>query len=430
MMLYNTMTTNSTSIKYKGSSYNLKKGFKEGTHRICPPAETFSKIEPHFKNIGLTRLANITGLDNIGIPVVLSVRPNGTYLSVDAGKGFSLDAANVSAAMECIERYHAENVSPDEIGMTYKELDNSYNTVPIQDLPLTKNSIFNIDNPQRWSIAWDIMNDSEVAVPTSMLTLKRSLSLPTEVMPFQIGSNGLASGNKLLEAFCSGLYEVVERDAVTCNLVAEEQINYDIPKVRLETIESALVLKLLEQFKKAGIKPVLYDCTIDTDVPTYMSLIYDIESRAIGIYRGYGAHLDPEIAMIRALTEAAQGRLIYISGSRDDFFRCNYRRLKRGDDERTIDYIERSPETVDAGNRKNESSDTFEEDIIRVFEKLKKVNINQIIALDLTLPEFDIAVVRIIGPGLEGYKFDYYSPGQRALAFLEKIKSENGELCK
>jgi hypothetical protein len=39
-------------------------------------------------------------------------------------------------------------------------------------------------------------------------------------------------------------------------------------------------------------------------------------------------------------------------------------------------------------------------------------------------------VVRIIGPGLEGYKFDYYSPGQRALAFLEKIKSENGELYK
>jgi ribosomal protein S12 methylthiotransferase accessory factor len=61
---------------------------------------------------------------------------------------------------------------------------------------------------------------------------------------------------------------------------------------------------------------------------------------------------------------------------------------------------------------------------------LKKVNINQIIALDLTLPEFDIAVVRIISPGLEGYKFDYYSPGQRALAFLEKIKSENGELYK
>ena len=424
------MTINNTSINYNGSSYNLKKGFKGGTHRICPPAETYRKIEPYFKNIGLTRLANITGLDNIGIPVVLSVRPNGTYLSVDAGKGFSLDAANVSAAMECIERYHAENVSPDEIGMTYKELDNSYNTVPIQDLPLTKNSIFNIDNPQRWSIAWDIMNDSEVAVPTSMLTLKRSLGLPSNVMPFQIGTNGLASGNKLLEAFCAGLYEIVERDAVTCNLVAEERINYNIPKVRLETIESALVLKLLGQYEEAGIKPVIYDCTIDTDVPTYMSFIYDIESRAIGIYKGYGAHLDPEIAMIRALTEAAQSRLIYISGSRDDFFRCNYRRLKRGDDERTIDYIERSPETVDAGDRENESSDTFEEDIIRVFEKLKKVNINQIIALDLTLPEFDIAVVRIMGPGLEGYKFDYYSPGHRALAFLEKLKSENGELCK
>ncbi len=89
-------------------------------HRTCSPQETISQIEPYFEKIGLTRLADITGLDRIGIPVILSVRPNSTFLAVDAGKGITPEAATASAAMEYIERYHAgygTSLDP-EIAMT------------------------------------------------------------------------------------------------------------------------------------------------------------------------------------------------------------------------------------------------------------------------------------------------------------------------
>ena len=51
-----------------------------------PPEETIARVLQRKGALGLTRLADITGLDRIGIPVVLSIRPTARYLSVDAGK--------------------------------------------------------------------------------------------------------------------------------------------------------------------------------------------------------------------------------------------------------------------------------------------------------------------------------------------------------
>src|SRR5439155_960795 len=60
--------------------------------------------------IGITRVANITGLDRIGIPVVTVCRPNARSLSVSQGKGVTLAAARASGLMEATELYHAEHV--------------------------------------------------------------------------------------------------------------------------------------------------------------------------------------------------------------------------------------------------------------------------------------------------------------------------------
>ena len=412
------------AINYKGRLIKKEKNFVYGTHRTCSPEETYGKIERHFKQVGLTRLANITGLDKLGLPVVLSVRPNSGYLAVDAGKGFTLIAAKVSAAMECIERYHAENVFPERLKMSYNELLETHTTISMDKLPLMKNSLFSPEQQEEWSFAWDFVAKEEVAIPTMLLTLQRHLSKPSNLLNFQLGSNGLASGNHVLEAFCSGLYEVIERDAVTSNLVANETASYKIPKVKLETIEFPLVLKLLNMLNEAKIETILYDCTIDTDVPTYMAVVYDLESREIGMYRGYGSHLDPEIAMIRAITEAAQARLVYISGSRDDFFKSDYRRLKKLDAGNAIEFITSDNCTVDARDRKNESTNSFEGDMNIVMSKLKNIGFEQILGFDLTMPDFDVAVVRVIVPGMEGYKFDYYTPGPRALNFVELVRGK------
>ncbi|MHB8529334.1 MAG: hypothetical protein ACYC8V_07475, partial [Caulobacteraceae bacterium] len=57
---------------------------------------------------GVTRLADITGLDFIGVPVFQAIRPWSRALSAHQGKGLSAEAARIGALMEAVESDHAE----------------------------------------------------------------------------------------------------------------------------------------------------------------------------------------------------------------------------------------------------------------------------------------------------------------------------------
>src|SRR4249919_2180198 len=59
-----------------------EKRYRAGTHRTRVPSETLAVIEPHLRRFGITRVANVTGLDRLGVPVYLAVRPNARSLSV------------------------------------------------------------------------------------------------------------------------------------------------------------------------------------------------------------------------------------------------------------------------------------------------------------------------------------------------------------
>lgn len=409
-------------ILFRGQAYYAEKCYWYGAQKAIDPNETLARIKPLFPKIGLTRLADITGLDCIGIPVVLSMRPNSGYLSVDAGKGFTVTAAAVSAAMECFERHAAETTRPPEFRATYQQIQNRYKTIPLKRLPLSKNSLFHPQSPERWTLIWDLMQQEDVAVPTMMVTMERHRCPRSELISFQLSSNGLSAGNHFLEAVYGGILEVIERDAIACQQLAWESHSRAMPRVRLETITHPQVLELLSRFEAADVEVVLFDCTIDTDVPVYMAYIFDRHVRKLGIYKGYGCHLDPGIAMVRALTEAAQGRLVFIAGSRDDTFR-HHQRLRYDTDETAIATLRIIKPTVDAQSRFSEATPTFEGDIQLLLKKLVRVGLTQVLVADLTVPEVGINVVRVIVPGLEGYRFETYTPGERAQAFLKGISS-------
>src|SRR3954464_11269314 len=90
----------------------VPKEFRRGTHRAVPPAETLARARPPMARMGITRLGNITGLDRIGIPVAVAVRPNSRSVSVSQGKGRELAQAMASALMEACEGFHAEEIGP------------------------------------------------------------------------------------------------------------------------------------------------------------------------------------------------------------------------------------------------------------------------------------------------------------------------------
>lgn len=416
----------SDAIHYRGEAHRGAKRFWRGTQRSVPPGETLERIRPHFRQAGITRLANITGLDWIGIPVTLAMRPNAATLSNGSGKGFSLEAAMTSGAMEAIELFHAERADLPTFQLPYDNL--PANRIPVEDLPVTRHNLFNTWWPYRWTLGWDIMNQEEVPIPWWLVHMGEHPLRPRDLHTFQVTSNGLASGNNLLEAINAGLFEVIERDAVTSHRVVWDRLKKMPPIVDTPRIEFPLVRELLDRLAAANVGLVLFDCTIDTAVPVYMAYIYDLRVRQLGLYRGYGAHLDPEVAMIRAITEAVQGRCIYIAGSRDDVFRHSYLRLRQPDDAVLVPTIQSLPATADPRLRLSEATPTFEGDTQIALRKLRAAGLRRAIVVDITIPGMPIKVVKVVVPGLEGYMFDFYEPGHRAKAFLKRRQNEGSHL--
>lgn len=412
-------------IMVRGTKLRGIKRFFGGTHRTVPPEETFERIRPHFRTAGITRLADVTGLDCVGVSTVLAYRPNSNTLSNSSGKGFTLMAAMVSGAMEGIEVYHAETPQLSRLRATYAELERE-GVIPRESLLLSRGSLFSTNRAETWVEGWDIIAQRSIWVPFLQATLALDPDGPSRRWrPFQVDSNGLASGNVMSEALCAGLLEVIERDAVACHTLAGRHDTSRQTRVITETIHFSSVLDLLERLSKAGLSMILHDQTCDTGVPVYMATIYERSNRHVGVYAGYGAHLDPEIAMLRALTEAAQSRLTYIAGSRDDYFRHDYFAHRMSDGKHNVEALEREPATVDVSNTRSEATKTFEGDVGVLVEKLRGIGIRQVILVDLTHEEIGIPVVRVIVPGLEGCSsLPSYCAGPRATDFARR-----GSMC-
>lgn len=414
-----------THGQLQASLPRAEKGFTYGTHRSCPPAETWARIQPHFAKTGLTRVADITGLDRVGIPVTLAFRPDSPTMANSTGKGLTLEAALVSGAMEAMELYHAEHVELPVLRHTYEEMARRGTVLDVDDLALIRHSVFHVHAPDYWVYGPNLRGGDDIAVPLALVALWDPLLNESDyILSFQMGSNGLASGNHLPEAIISALLEVIERDAITSHTVADRSTRRPPPRVGLETIPSSLVQELLERLQQADITPILYDCGTDTAVPVYMCHLYDNVSRNMGIYGGYGAHLDPEIAILRAVTEAAQARAVVIAGSRDDIFRRDLYQSHMIDTRQQLDAFARIPATVDASERMSEATDTFEGDLAILLDKLERVDLRQVIAFDLSQADFPFAVARVVVPGLEGFLFNHYTPGRRALALARRRELE------
>lgn len=411
------------SISIDGVRYRADKGFYAGTQRTVPPEQTLRRIHDVAPLVGLTRLADVTGLDRIGIPVVVGYRPNSPTLTVSGGKGFTTLAAKVSAGMEAVEIWHAENPQVEVEFASHAELARNNNVMPLTDLPLTAHSLFDPHRGEPWVWGWDIVQQRRMAVPYASVSMGNTAHRPnSRWLPFAAGSNGLAGGNHLLEATAAALYEVCERDAIACSRVAGDAV---FNRVDTTVISDPAVRSLLDTCARAGIAAYLFDCTVDTQIPTYMAVVADEIDYSMGLYRGYGAHLDPHIAMIRALTEAAQARLLLIAGSRDDYFDRMQRANRFFSDQNKQSFAD-VPARIAGAQLEGGATTSFHEDINEILRRLQAAGIDSVIVVNLTNPQLDIPVVRVIVPGLEGYMFDFYQAGRRARQWAQRSRQRVG----
>jgi ribosomal protein S12 methylthiotransferase accessory factor len=409
-------------IGFRGQMLRSIKHFSAGTHRARSPEETFATIRPYLARAGVTRIADITGLDHIGVPTTLAIRPNALTMACSSGKGLTLDQANVSGAMEAFELHAAETVRQPKIRASYDDLAKIYDAPALNNLPLSRDSLFTTQWPFHWCLGWDLISQAEVPVPYAAVGMSRTESHAHNLAAFQVSSNGLGAGNSLLEAMAAALYEVIERDAVACQHFAALHNGHAFPLFGDAELRSRpLLAQVLEKCDRANVRVVVYDTSNDLAVPTYVAIAYDRSDHGVGLMKGSGAHLDPEIAALRAITEALQARLNFIAGSRDDIFRSAFSRARsnwRPMMERLEGVFDGDTPLGRLGTSR--AAATFEEDVGRLLENIQNVGLPHVVVFDITPDDFPVHIVRVIVPGLEGYMHHGFKPGRRACAAAGK----------
>ncbi|WP_413207572.1 YcaO-like family protein [Rhodospirillum sp. A1_3_36] len=401
-----------------------EKIYRKGTHRSRAPFETLALVTPHLAAMGITRVANVTGLDRVGLPVVAVYRPNARSVVVAQGKGLDLAAAKISGLMEAIESDHAER--PDLPLHLASEADLRQQGRAVADttrLPRLSVSRYDPFRPILWCEAEDLMADgAALAVPFEMVHTNFTRPLPTGSGNFQMSSNGLASGNHPFEAICHGLCEVIERDALALWSLRGGSHNPQ-GRLDLDSVDDPTARDLIARLHNAGLTVGVWDITTDVGVAAFLCLTADRETGAFGpayISQGSGCHPAREVALSRALTEAAQTRLTYIAGTRDDanreFFE-SARNSERVAALRTrLDAIEASPRRS-YGAVAHYEARLFEDDLNWILKGLTSAGLSQVAVVRFPSRIDGIFVVRVIVPGLEGLcEAPGYVRGERALA--------------
>ncbi len=389
--------------------------YRAGTHRVTDPATTLARVLPMASRMGITRIAVLTGLDVVRIPVVAVTRPNSRSIAVHQGKGVTLAAAKASAMMEAVETFHAETMMLPLHLAAHDELVGAVDPVA---LPLAAGRSLG-DARILWVEARDLIGGGSLFVPHEMVTADYTYPAPAASGFFQATTNGLASGNHWLEAVLHGLYEVVERDAIALWRAGGERAR-DVRAMALDSVDSAVSQGLLACYRAAGVAVRVWDVTSDIALPCFVALAVAPDG-ADGVEPelGSGCHADRDIALSRALSEAAQARLTRISGARDDFAPDGYDDVARADRLDLAGRWMRAPARRDFHDAPNCAGMTLRDDLDTVLARLDAVGLRQVAYVDLSRAEFGIPVARMIVPGLEGPwtpAGGNYTPGARARA--------------
>lgn len=393
--------------------------------RILSLEETLKRASAVASHYGITRVTDTTQLDRLGIPVFASIRPEAepNSVCVHAGKGVRSQEARVGAYMEAIEFAAVE---------FKRRVIDSYDSTPrlINDQPAFRARFVDLcpllrlkvdeDRPLTCVDAVDIVTGERVRVPAELVFFPFNENTSQRI--FGASTNGLCSGNSVDEATLHGLCEVIERDVQAFNFVHDRSRRvgepYDEP-----------ITSLMRRVSDAGLECILRYTPNEYGLPYFQAFILEPSDRdAIAISQGAGCHPMRSIAAVRAVTEAAQSRLSYIHGGRDDlierarFFAAQgspseveetaRMRARVQSDDRAVSYdkipsmfSEREGPPLSIGHALGQLADT-----------LAKAGFGQILRIVLTPPEHP-AVVRVIVPKMESFDPSLKRIGPRLLAY-------------
>jgi YcaO-like protein with predicted kinase domain len=418
---------------------SLRKYSDNGVARSVPPERTIAEVKSKLGFAGITKISEVTFLDRIGIPNFMAVRPKdrGPGISYYNGKGTTKADAYAGAIMEAFERHGGEHCNYESVLSTRHTLRRWANCIDPTDLTPPFLTTYSDDIMLEWVEGYDLLNERAVYVPLNCVVCPYEARRNATVL-FHSSTNGLASGNSLTEALCHAILELVERD-VTALAMAESQIlptvksllhvdACDLPRplyrqIRFDGLPRR-AKRLVKKIQQSGLQVFLRDFSHVSGIAVIDCTISDDNSDGcVKAYGGCGAHLDARVALLRAITEAAQSRLGMIQGGREDL--PEIMPSSQRFDAATV--FGRGTE-VEFSSIPSVYNEWIDDDIRRLLSIMRQNGFRELVAFDMTHPSTDVPVVRVVAPQAETWTAYHLHTGRgafgyRAMSLLNELAS-------
>ena len=263
------------------------------------------RIEGLKKQIGVTRLACVTQLDRINLPVFYAIRPSSRCPSAaySSGKAFARRNALLGALFESYERWAAEHsdliISASLKSLFSQEALKECQVFQPEEIPATE--------AIRWSIGLHLITKQAVLMPTYIVEFPSNFPRAGVFT-----TTGLASHSSYIGATANGLLECLERHFVarfTLDFLFRIEPDYFSPEANglAETLNRERIELHVFSLRRGPALSVVYAYAYDHWLE-YPQLHCS----------GFAAAFDTAEAIDKALLEVAQSRIAFITGLRDD----------------------------------------------------------------------------------------------------------------
>lgn len=274
-----------------------------GVPRTRTAEETYNIAEALAEDTGMVDFPEITGKDRLGIPVWCTVRPREKLGKLTAGAGITDRDAQCAAMMGTIERYSAtysggsmDIASYEEVGLT--------RAVDPEELILPRKP--ELGEKLHWVPGQDILHDERVYIPANAIYHPYDpLGMANQL--FRSDPNGLGAGSVAEEAIIHGIYEVIERDALS-----RAEKNHSLGKQFIPESGSSAET-LLEIFTAEGIEVTMWLLDDTYGIPTVAAVADDTVTRdPFMIMMAASTHPNPNVAAECTLLKLARNRALQI----------------------------------------------------------------------------------------------------------------------
>jgi ribosomal protein S12 methylthiotransferase accessory factor len=368
---------------------------------------------------GISEVSDITNLDVLDVPVYVSVRPHARGESFTFGKGLHPIQAEIGAYMEALEFFFAEpgNGHVSTCWGSAKDVSGAKQAKDtiLDFAPLLHREV-DLDASLLLAEVQDLETGDNCTIPAELVYYPAP---DVGQSIFGSSTNGLASGNSVIEATIQALLELIERDIWSFELVRSSSRLIDPASLPDDISE------IVERAERNGLSLKVRTVPNDYGLPFFAAFVFDEKNPSRKTFNGgWACDVDTDIALVRAVTEAAQSRVAFIHGGRKvpvsqvADSTSDESKLVRQHMQGVSDSRQKTSLTDVASLA---FADTLEQKLDLLISRLRHVVHGPIYRVTLTPADSPLQVVRLVVPLLENFKESRVRVGRRLKASIDAL---------